>query len=73
MTKATLGLVFLFVAILNIYWASKIYDLKRKNGSKIEMEFFESESRKLSKWSRVSYLFAACLLVLFVIFNKGLK
>lgn len=65
MNKSVLGLLSIVIAILNIYWASEFYNLKKVRGSKQEVDECIRKANRLAFFSRVSYF---CVGIVFLVF-----
>ena len=70
MSKTTLGIVFLIVAIFNIYWAIEITALNKRKGSSDEKVGFSNKAKRLSYYSRFSYLLVSVFFAIYLIFWK---
>ena len=64
MSKATLGLLALCFAAVNLYWGAKIHSLMRAPGTTEERAAFAARAKRLVHLSRISALvFFAMFLV----------
>jgi hypothetical protein len=66
MTKSVLGVLFLVIASVNIFWAAKIARLLRKGGSDDERKEFARRVNNLARLSRGSYLVVGIMMLAFL-------
>jgi len=68
MNKHTLGLIFLIIAIVNIYWAARVSKLMNMRGSREEIAAHEKQAKKLNNLSRISYFLVSVVFLLYLIY-----
>ena len=69
MNKSTLGVIFLIIAAVNIYWAAEIARLRRQKGSPEELTKLRDRANRLARFSRISYFLVGSVLLMFIIFG----
>jgi hypothetical protein len=70
MRKETLGLIILVVAVINVYWSARVYTLMSFEGNPEEVAERHKKAKRLSLFSKLSYL-AVVLSTAIFIFFKG--
>ena len=72
MSKSVLGVAFLVVAAVNMYWAAEIFWLKSKKGSPEELRQFSMRAKRLALLSRISYFIVSIVFLIFIL-KGGVK
>lgn len=70
MIDTTLGLLVVVIAVLNVYWAARLYALNTLTGTPEVVAAVRTKSKRLQRWSRLSGVAAFSLAPLHLIFRS---
>jgi hypothetical protein len=53
-SDTTLGILLVVIAVLNVYWAARLYTLNTLTGTPEVLAAVRAKSKRLQRWSRLS-------------------